>query len=134
VDQVVLVALAIAAVLLILVVWLLNAFIFYATGRAVSTTETTMSDALFVALLGALVNSTLQWGFQWILVPMIPPVPLAPYLGIAAVIGAALITLIIYLPLIMKFFEMRIGEAVFVGVVVSIFNVFISGIILVITI
>lgn len=130
----VLVTLAVAAILLILVVWLVNAFIFYAAGRAVSGTSTAFSDALIVALFGAIVNGALQWAFQWILVPMIPHVPLAPYLGGAAVIGAALITLIVYIPLIMKFFDIRFGRTILIGLLASVFNIFISSIILVIAI
>lgn len=60
--------------------------------------------------------------------------PLAPYLGIAAVIGAALITLIVYVPLIMKFFNTRFGRAILVSPLASVFNVFISSIILVIAV
>jgi len=131
---VVLVTLAVAAILLILVVWLVNAFIFYAAGRAVSGTKTAFSDALIAAMFGAIVNGALQWAFQWILVPMIPHVPLAPYLGIAAVIGAALITLLVYIPLIMKFFNVRFGRAILIGLLASVFNIFISSIILVIAI
>jgi hypothetical protein len=128
---VVLVTLAVAAILLIVVVWLVNAFIFYAARRTVSGTSTAFSDALIVALFGAIGNGALQWAFQWILIPMIPPMPLAPYLGIAAVIGAALITLIVYIPLIVKFFDMRFGQAILVGLLASVFNIFISSIILV---
>lgn len=67
--------------LLILVVWLLNAFIFYAAGRAVAGTNTALSDTLIVALFGAIVNAALQWAFQWILVPMIPPCRWRPTLA-----------------------------------------------------
>jgi hypothetical protein len=129
-----LVTLAVAAILLILVVWLVNAFIFYAAGRSLSGTTTAFTDALIVAFLGAIINGALQWAFQWILVPLIPPGLLAAYAGILVVVGAALFILIVYVPLIMKFFDMRFSRALLVGLSAIAVNIFISGIILVIAI
>jgi hypothetical protein len=130
VFEVVLLGLAVAAILLLFLVWLLNAVIFYVVGRTYSRTSTTLTDALIVAFFGAIVNGALQWAFRWILLPMIPPVLLTAYAGIVSVVGAALLTLIVYVPLIMKFFDMPFGRALLVGLSAILLNILISGVIL----
>ena len=114
--------------IILLVVWLVITIVFYAAGRVVSGINTTFTDAMIVSLLGAICNTVLTAIFEYVfampsVVAALAATPLGPYLGYLGIIISALITICIYIPLIMKFFDTGFWGAVAVGLLVIIFQI-----------
>ncbi len=114
--------------IILLVVWLAITLLFFMAGRVVSGINTTFTDAMIVSLLGAICNTVLTAIFQYIFaMPTVQAAllatPVGPYLGYLGIIISALITLCIYIPLIMKFFDTGFWGAVAVGLLVIIFQI-----------
>lgn len=117
--------LATLAIIALVILWLSTAFVFWIAGRIVSGMNTTFKDALIVAFVGALVNTVLQSVFEW-LWSFIPLGPLSPYETLITFGLTAFITLLVYIPLIMKFFDVGLGGAILVGILVIIFGIIIG--------
>ena len=109
-----------------LIGWLISAFIFWLAGRAVSGINTTFTDALIVSLIGTIVTTALDWVFINFIDPMFAAIP---YWGIISIIVQIIIVLVVYIPLIMKFFDTSFWGAIAVGLLVIVITVVI-GIIL----
>ena len=89
----------------------------------------TFGEALLVALLGAIINSILHAVFQFVFDNfIILPAPLLPYQSIISFVISSFITLIVYLPLFKRFFDVSWGGAIVVGIIAFIFMI-IMGII-----
>jgi hypothetical protein len=120
---------------ILIVVWLVISLVFYAAGRVVSGINTTFTDAMIVALVGAICYAVLTAIFQIMeptLVTMLTGLGMgwfAPYLGFVA---SSLITLCVYIPLIMKFFDTGFWGAVAVGLLVIIFQIVLAATIFII--
>ncbi|MFX1562373.1 MAG: hypothetical protein ACFFDP_03600 [Promethearchaeota archaeon] len=107
-------------IIVFIISWLIISFVFYLAGRAVSGKNTTFTDAMIVSLLGNIVSSVLSVAFLLFVYPA-----LLPFLGalsaLLVLVGVpALITLIVYIWLIMKFFDTGFWGAVAVGLLVII--------------
>ncbi|MFX1474730.1 MAG: hypothetical protein ACFFCO_04525 [Promethearchaeota archaeon] len=113
-----------------LVTWLVISLLFFAAGRIVSGINTTFTDAMIVALVGAICYTVLTAIFQYLepsLVLFFTDLGLAwfvPYLGFTI---SSLITLCVYIPLIMKFFDTGFWGAVAVGLLVIIFQIILAA-------
>ena len=106
-----------------LIGWIISAFIFWLAGRAVSGINTTFTDALIVALVRNIANTILQWVFTNIIDPMFISIPMW---WIISLIIQIIIVLIVYIPLIMKFFDTSFWGAIAVGLLVIIITVVIG--------
>jgi hypothetical protein len=121
-----LIGLIIFLAIVFVVIWLVITLVFFAAGRVVSGINTTFTDAMIVALLGAICSTVLNAIFL-ILEPTIASFltglglgAYAPYIGIVI---SALITICVYIPLIMKYFDTGFWGAVAVGLLVIIFQI-----------
>lgn len=117
----ILTAMLVAIAISFLIKWILLTLVFYAAGRIVSGVNAKFTDALLVALIGSIVSELLHFGFNYAL----------SVLGIAlpelfAIIASALITLIVYIPLFMHFFDVGFGGALLIGLLCVIFYVIIG--------
>ena len=120
---------------ILIVVWLVISVVFFAAGRVVSGINTTFTDAMIVALLGAICNTILTAIFDFIfnlpdVVTALTGMGLGPYLGYLGIIISSLITLCVYIPLIMKFFDTGFWGAIAVGLLVIIFQIVLAATIL----
>ncbi len=111
-----------------LVVWLVATLVFYAAGRVVSGINTTFTDAMIVSLLGAICNAVLTAIFNYIFATptvqgILAAAGLSAYAYVLSVAISSLITICIYIPLIMKFFDTGFWGAVAVGLLVIIFQI-----------
>jgi hypothetical protein len=93
-----------------LILWLVQAVVLWATGKAVSEEGTKFSDALIVAAVGSLVYWTALWSFVIWVMPLMPGYPEFIFLIVLGVILAC-----IYIPLIMHFFDTSLQGALIVG-------------------
>lgn len=120
---------AVTAIIALIILWLGLAMAFFIAGRIVSGVNTTFGEALLVAFLGAIINAILhaifEFAFTYII---ILPGPLVPYASIISFVISSLITLIVYLPLFKRFFDVSWGGAFVVGIIAFIFMI-IMGII-----
>ncbi|MFX1476482.1 MAG: hypothetical protein ACFFCO_13575 [Promethearchaeota archaeon] len=83
------------------------------------------TDAVIVAFVGSLLSAILHWGFN-VGFPMLG-LPFAPEtIDLIALVGAALITIIVYLPLFMHFMDVGIGGAVAMGILCLIIYILIE--------
>jgi hypothetical protein len=105
--------------------WVLLTIVFYITGRIVSGVNAKFTDALIVAFIGSLLSAILHWGFDYIF-PILGLPFAASTLELIAIVGAALITVIVYLPLFMHFFDVGFGGAVAIGILCMVFYVLIQ--------
>jgi hypothetical protein len=117
----VLTALLIGTAISFLIKWILLTLVFYAAGRIVSGVNAKFTDALLVALIGSIVSEILHFGFNYALTALGIGLP-----DLLAVIASALITLIVYIPLFMHFFDTGVGGALLIGLLCVIFYVIIG--------
>ena len=120
--------LAVTVVIALIILWIGLAIALFIAGRIVSGVNTTFGEALLVALLGAIINSILHSIFEWAFTFITLPAPLAPYASIISFVISSFITLIVYLPLFKRFFDVSWGGALIVGIIAFIFMI-IMGII-----
>lgn len=112
-------------IIFFLVKWVILTIVFYITGRIVAGLNAKFSDAVIVAFVGSLLSAILHAGFE-IGLPMLG-LPFAhETINLIALIGAALITVIVYLPLFMHFFDVGFGGAVAIGILCLIIYVLIE--------
>lgn len=105
-----------------LIKWIFLTIVFYIAGRAVTGINTTGSDALIVAFIGALVSEVIHFGFEW----FITTYGLAALYWWLPAVGSALITFFVYIPLFMKFFDTSIGGAIAIGLICLILYIIIG--------
>jgi hypothetical protein len=115
---------AVTAVIALIILWLGLAIAFFIAGRIVSGVNTTFGEALLVAFLGAIINTILHAIFEYVFIYIIVlPAPLAPYASIIGFVISSFITLIVYLPLFKRFFDVSWGGALIVGIIAFIFMI-----------
>ncbi|MFX1562374.1 MAG: hypothetical protein ACFFDP_03605 [Promethearchaeota archaeon] len=86
-------------------------FVFFFAGRIVTGENTTYSKALLVAIIGSFISEALHWAFRW----QLDIIGLDPNLLWLADVGSALITIIVYIPFFMKFFNAGFWGALAIG-------------------
>lgn len=86
-------------------------FVFFFAGRVVTGENTTYSRALLVAVIGSFISEVLHWAFRW----QLDNIGLDPNLFWLANVGSALITIIVYIPFFMKFFDAGFWGALAIG-------------------
>lgn len=91
--------------------WILLSIAFYIAGRIVTGENTTYSKALLVAIIGSIISEILHWAFRW----QLDIIGLDPNLLWLADVGSALITIIVYIPFFMKFFNAGFWGALAIG-------------------
>ncbi len=123
-----LIAELIFAAISFLIFWLVGSLILWLAGKVVSGYNAKFTDALAIALLGAIINMGLSWVMEVFVIPILPPGLTGFFLG---VILPLIIVLIVYIWLIMHFFDTGFLGALAVGILYIIFMIII-GIILVI--
>jgi len=106
-----------------LIKWVFLTLVFYAAGRIVSGVNAKFTDALLVAFIGALVSEILHFGFQYLIYVVMPS--LSGFFWLPPV-GSALITLIVYIPLFMHFFDTGLGGALLIGLLCVFFYILIG--------
>jgi hypothetical protein len=110
-----------------LIFWLLGSLILWGAGKVVSGYNAKFTDALLISLLGAIINMGLTWVMESFVIPMLPP----GLIGlILATVVPLIIVLIVYIVLIMHFFDTGFLGALAVGILYFIF-IFIIGLVLV---
>ncbi len=115
--------LIVIAIMALIMLWITLALVFFIAGRIVSGMNTTFKDALIVAFLGALVTTILQNALDYVFTTF---GPFTPYDSILSFAIAGLITLIVWIPLIMKFFDVGLGGAILVGLLAIVFTIIIG--------
>jgi len=121
--------LAVVIIISLIILWLGLAIALFIAGRIVSGVNTTFGEALLVALIGAILNSILHAIFDYFVMPLVVlPPPFDTYTSIISFILSSVITLIVYLPLFKRFFDVSWGGALVVGIIAFIFMI-IMGII-----
>jgi hypothetical protein len=120
--------LIVVAIMALIMLWITIALVFFIAGRIVSGMNTTFRDALVVAFVGALVTTILQTLLDWVFTTFGPFTPWDTLLSFAL---AGFITLIVYIPLIMKFFDVGIGGAILVGLLAIVFTIIIGFIMII---
>ncbi len=115
--------LIVIAIMALIMLWITLALVFFIAGRIVSGMNTTFKDALIVAFLGALVTTILQNALDYVFATF---GPFTPYDSILSFAIAGLITLIVWIPLIMKFFDVGLGGAILVGLLAIVFTIIIG--------
>jgi hypothetical protein len=107
-----------------LVIWLVTSLVLWIAGRVVSGENAKFTDALLITLIGGILNFILLWLFQTFIQPWLLPLGT---LGVILIISIPwLIVLIVYIWLIMKFFDTGILGAIAVGLIVIIISIIIG--------
>lgn len=119
----ILTALLVGLVIGFLIKWIFLTLVFYAAGRLVSGVNAKFTDALFVALIGSIVSEVLHFGFEYLIYVAMPSLGSLWWLP---AVGSALITLIVYIPLFMHFFDTGLGGALLIGIVCVVFYIIIG--------
>lgn len=105
--------------------WVILTAVFFITGRIIAGVNAKFTDAIIVAFVGSLLSAILHWAFE-IGLPLLG-LPFAPEtINLISLVGAALITIIVYLPLFMHFFDTGFGGAVAIGILCLIIYVLIE--------
>ncbi len=109
--------------------WVILTIVFYITGRIVSGVNAKFSDAIIVAFIGSLTSFVLHEVLGYIFDFVVPTLGL-PYsiqlLDLLELAIAGLITLVVYLPLFMHFFDVGFGGAVAIGILCLVIYVLIE--------
>jgi hypothetical protein len=108
-----------------LVKWVLLTIVFYITGRIVSGVNAKFSDAVIVAFVGSVLSAILHWGFDFVFPSLGLPFA-SSTIELIAIVCSALITVIVYLPLFMHFFDVGFGGAVAIGILCLVIYVLIQ--------
>ena len=107
-----------------LIVWLLGSLILWIAGRVVAGPENAkFTDALWISLLGAIINEILGWVIDTFVGPLLPAGLIGQILAIAIPL---LVVFILYIWLIMHFFDTGILGAIAVGLLYVIFMIIIA--------
>jgi hypothetical protein len=108
-----------------LIFWIAGSFVLWIAGRIVSGPENAkFTDALWISLLGAILNVALTWVMDNFVTPLLLPLG---FLGeILALVLPLIIILIIYIWLIMRFFDTGVLGAFAVGILYVIFIIIIG--------
>ncbi len=112
-------------IIIFFVKWVILTVVFYITGRIIAGINAKFTDAIIVAFVGSLLSAILHWAFE-VGLPMLG-LPFAPEtINLISLVGAALITIIVYLPLFMHFFDVGFGGAMVIGILCLIIYVLIE--------
>jgi hypothetical protein len=112
--------------------WFITAFTFWLAGRAVSGIKATFSDALIVSFVGNIVSSLFYLGFETFLLPTFL-IYFTPILAeTVAILVSAIISILVYIPLIMRFFDTGLGGAILIGILIIFIWIFIAFLLFVI--
>lgn len=107
-----------------LVIWLVTSFVLWLAGRVVSGENAKFTDALLITLIGNILNFILLYLFQLFIQPFLLPLGL---IGVILIISIPwLIVLVVYIWLIMKFFDTGILGAIAVGLLVVVISIIIG--------
>lgn len=107
-----------------LVIWLVTSFILWIIGRIVWGKNAQLTDALLITLLGNIINFILLYFFQYFIEPLLLPFGLV---GVILIISIPwVIVLVVYIWLIMKFFDTEILGAIAVGLLVVVISIIIG--------
>ena len=107
-----------------LVIWLVTSFILWIIGRIGWGKDAQYTDALLITLIGNIINFILLYFFQYFIEPLLLPLGL---IGVILIISIPwLIVLVVYIFLIMKFFETEILGAIAVGLLVVLISIIIG--------
>ena len=107
-----------------LVIWLVTSFILWIAGRLVSGETAKYTEALIITLIGNIINFILLYFFQYYIEPFLLPLGL---IGAILIISIPwLIVLVVYIWLIMKFFDTEVLGAVAIGLVVVVISIIIG--------
>jgi hypothetical protein len=107
-----------------LVIWLITSFILWIIGRIGWGKDAQYTDALLITLIGNIINFILLYFFQYFIEPLLLPLGL---IGVILIISIPwLIVLVVYIFLIMKFFETEILGAIAVGLLVVLISIIIG--------
>jgi uncharacterized membrane protein YvlD (DUF360 family) len=119
----------IVLVISFLIVWLFGSLVLWVAGRVVSGPENAkFTDALWISLLGAIINEVLGWVMDTFVAPLLLPLGLIGV--IIALVVPLLVVFIIYIWLIMHFFDTGILGAIAVGLLYFIFMIIIGFILI----
>lgn len=102
--------------------WILFTIVFFIAGRIVSGVNTTFTDAVVVAFIGSVVSSFVHLIFHTFLLLS----GLSASLFWLPDLGSALITIAVYIPLFVKFFDTRIFGAIAIGMMCVVFYIIIG--------
>lgn len=108
-----------------LIMWLFGSLILWGAGRIVAGPENAkFTDALWIALLGAILNEVLSWVIENFVSPLL--IPLGLIGQIIAIVLPLLVVFILYIWLIMHFFDTGVLGAIAVGLLYMIFMIIIA--------
>ncbi|MFX0079599.1 MAG: hypothetical protein ACFE8O_10215 [Candidatus Hermodarchaeota archaeon] len=108
-----------------LIFWIAGSLILWIAGRIVSGPENAkFTDALWISLLGAILDVALTWVFDNFIAPALLPFGLIG--DILILVIPLIVILIIYIWLIMRFFDTGVLGAFAVGILYIIFIVIIG--------
>lgn len=116
--------------IILLIIWLITSFVLYLAGRVISGANAKFTDALLITLIGNILNFIISMLFTFFVDPILVTLPFG---GLLSLIIPWIIVLIIYIWLIMKFFDTGVLGAIGVGllvIIISIIIAFILGIFL----
>jgi hypothetical protein len=113
--------LIVLTVISFLIKWIFLTIVFYAAGRIVSGVNAKFTDAVLVALIGSIVSEILHWAFNYVLGLLGIGLP-----WLFAAVASAIITMLVYIPLFMHFFDTSLGGAILIGLLCLIFYVIIG--------
>lgn len=112
-------------VLPFIIFWIAGSLILWIAGRIVSGPENAkFTDALWISLLGAILDTALTWVFDNFVTPSLPT--MGPIVDLIISLLPLIIVLIIYIWLIMRFFDTGVLGAFAVGILYFIFIVIIG--------
>lgn len=104
-----------------LVIWLVTSFILWIIGRIIWGKDAQYTDALLITLIGNIINFILLYFFQYFIEPLLLPLGL---IGVILIISIPwMIVLVVYIFLIMKFFDTEILGAIAVGLLVVVISI-----------
>ncbi len=107
-----------------LVIWLVTSFILWIIGRIAWGKTAQLTDALQITLIGNIINFILLYFVQYFIESLLLPLGLV---GVILIISIPwLIVLVVYIWLIMKFFDTEILGAIAVGLLVVVISIIIG--------
>ncbi|MFX1510465.1 MAG: hypothetical protein ACFFBR_09190 [Promethearchaeota archaeon] len=111
-----------------LIIWIFGSIILWLAGKVVSGYNAKFTDALWISLIGAIIQTLLGLAMTFFVIPLLPAGLLGLILG---TVVPLIIVLIVYIWLIMHFFDTGFLGALAVGILYFIFMIII-GIVLII--
>ncbi len=103
-----------------LIIWIFGSLVLWLAGRVVSGGNAKFTDALIISLLGAIINTALTFALDLWVLPLLPP-----GWELLGLVLPLIIILIVYIWLIMRFFDTGVAGALAVGILYIIFMIII---------